>query len=76
MRQTTPNQLPIKSSLQVLMGNIKVIVCVLSAGEGVGAAGVLAQKLAVFVLFGVLLGSQEQHVFTEVRQARDVHWVR
>lgn len=76
MRQKTPNQLPIKSSLQVLMGNIKVIVCVLSAGEGVGTASMLAQKLAVFVLFGILLGSQEQHVFTEVRQARDVHWVR
>lgn len=54
------------------MGNIKVVVCVLSAGEGVGAAGVFAQELAVLVLFGILLGSQEQHVFAEVGQARDV----
>lgn len=75
-RHETNDQLPIKSSLQVLVGNVKVIVCVLPTGEGVGTAGVLAQELAVFVLFGILLGSQEQHVFTEVRQARDVHWVR
>lgn len=60
----------------MLMGNIKVVVCVLSAGEGVGAACMLVQKLAVLVLFGVLLGSQEQHVLAEVGQARDVEWVR
>lgn len=67
---------PIEGSLQVLMGNIKVVVCMLSTGEGVGAAGVFAQKLAVLVLFGILLGSQEQHVLTEVGQARDVDRVR
>lgn len=60
----------------MLVGNIEVVVCVLSAGEGVGAAGVLAQELAVLVLFGVLLGSQEQHVLAEVGQAGDVVRVR
>lgn len=72
----SPNQIPIESSLQVLVGNIEVIVCVLSAGEGVGTASMFAQKLAVLVLFGILLGPQEEHVFTEVCQARDVDWVR
>lgn len=58
------------------MGNIKVVVCVLPAGEGIGAARMFTQKLAVLVFLGVLLGSQEQHVFTEVGQASDVDWVR
>lgn len=48
----------------------------LSTGEGVGAACMFAQKLAVLVLFGILLGSKEKHVLTEVGQARDVDWVR
>lgn len=51
------------------MGYIEVVVGVFSAGEGVGAACVFAQELAVLILLGVLLRSQEQHVFTEVRQA-------
>ena len=58
------------------MGNVKVVVGVLAAGEGVGAAGVLAQKLAVLVLFGILLGAQEEHVLAEVGQARDLQRVR
>lgn len=37
------------------MGHVKVVIGVLSAGEGVGTASVLAQELAVLVLFGVLL---------------------
>lgn len=53
----------------MLMGYIKVVIGVLSTGEGIGAAGVLTQKLAVLVLFGVLLGSQKQHVLTEVGQS-------
>lgn len=51
------------------MGHIKVIVGVLAAGEGVGASRMLAEELAVFVFLGVLLGSQKQHVLTEVGQA-------
>ncbi len=61
--------LPVQSPLQMLMGYIKVVIGVLSTGEGIGAAGVLAQKLTVLVLFGVLLGSQKQHVLTEVGQS-------
>lgn len=68
-------QVPIKSSLQVLMGHIKVIVCMLSTGKSIGAAGMLAEKLAVLIFLGILLCSQEQHVFTKVCQARDVFWV-
>lgn len=36
----------------------------------------LAEELTVLILLGVLLGSQEEHVLTEVSQARDVAWVR
>ena len=58
------------------MGHVKVVVSVLATGEGVGAAGVLAEELAVFVLLGVLLCAQEQHVLTKVGQPRDVRGVR
>ena len=58
------------------MGHVKVIVGVLPTGKSIGAACVLTEELAVFVLLGVLLCPQEQHVLTEVSQARDVHWVR
>lgn len=51
------------------MGYVEVIVGVLAAGEGVGAPCVLAEELAVLVLLGVLLCSQEQHVLTKVCQA-------
>ena len=50
------------------MGHVKVVVGVLATGEGVGAARVLAEELAVFVLLGVLLCAQEQHVLTKVGQ--------
>lgn len=60
----------------MLVGHVKVVVGVLPTGEGVGAARVLTEELAVLVLFGVLLCPQEQHVLTEVRQARDVPGVR
>lgn len=53
----------------MLMGYVKIVICVLSTGEGVGAAGMLAQKLAVLVLFGILLSAQKQHVLTEVGQS-------
>lgn len=59
----------------MLVGHVEVVVGVLAAGEGVGAACVLAQELAVLILLGVLLGSQEEHVLTEVCEARDVRWV-
>jgi hypothetical protein len=36
----------------------------------------LAEELAVFVLLGVLLCAEEQHVLTEVGQPRDVGRVR
>lgn len=58
------------------MRHIKVVVGVFSAGEGIGAAGVLAEKLAVLVLFRVLLSAQEQHVLTEVTEARNVVRIR
>ena len=58
------------------MGHIKVVVGVLSAGEGIGAACVLTQELAVLILLGVLLCPQKQHVFTEVGHAGDVCRVR
>lgn len=58
------------------MGHVKVIVGVFATGEGIGAAGVLAEELAVFVLLGVLLRAKEQHVLTEVGQPRDVSGVR
>lgn len=57
------------------MRHIKVVVSVLSTGEGIGAASMLTQKLAVLIFFRVLLCPQEQHVFTKVRQACDVHRV-
>lgn len=69
-------KVPIKCSLQVLMGNVKVIVGMLSTGKGIGTACVLAEELAVLILLGVLLRSQEQHVLTKVCQARDVRRVR
>lgn len=69
-------KVPIKCSLQVLMGHVKVIVGMLSTGKGIGTACVLAEELAVLILLGVLLRSQEQHVLTKVCQARDVRWVR
>lgn len=67
---------PVQCPLQVLMGHIKVVVGVLSAGEGIGAARVLAQELAVLILLGVLLCPQKQHVFTEVGHAGNVRRVR
>lgn len=51
------------------MGHIKVIVGVLSTCEGIGAACVLAEELAVFVLLRIFFCSQEQHVLTKVSQA-------
>lgn len=39
------------------MGHVEVIVGMLSAGEGIGAACVLTEKLAVLILLGVLLCS-------------------
>lgn len=59
----------------MLVGDVKVIVSVLPTGEGIGAASMFAEVLAVFVLLRVLLRSEEQHVLTEVCQARDVSWV-
>lgn len=56
----------------MLMGYIKVVIGVLSAGESVRAAGVLTQKLAVLILFGILLGAQKQHVLAEVGQAWNI----
>jgi len=67
---------PVERSFQVLVGHVEVVVGVLPTGEGIGAACMLTEELAVFVLLGVLLGPQEQHVLTEVRQARDVPRVR
>lgn len=58
------------------MGHVEVIVGMLSTGEGIGAARVLAEELAVLILLGVFLCSQEQHMLTKVCQARDVCWVR
>lgn len=57
------------------MGHIKIIVGMLSTGKGIGAACMLAEELAVLILLGVLLCSQEQHVLTKVCQARNVWWV-
>lgn len=59
----------------MLVGDVEVVVGVLPTGEGIGAASVFAEVLAVFVLLWVLLRSEEQHVLTEVCQARDVSWV-
>lgn len=58
------------------MGHVKVIVGMLPTGKGIGAARVLTEELTVLILLGVLLCSQEQHVLTEVRETRDVRWVR
>lgn len=58
------------------MGHVKVVVGMLSTGEGIGAACVFTEELAVLVLLWVLLCSQEQHVLTKVRQPRDVRRVR
>lgn len=58
------------------MGHVKVIVGMLATREGIGAACVLTEELAVLILLGVLLCSQEQHVLTKVCQARDVRRVR
>lgn len=41
----------------MLMGYIKIVIGVLSTGEGIRAAGVLTQKLTVLILFGVLLSA-------------------
>lgn len=54
------------------MGHVKVIVGMLSTGEGIGASSMLAEELAVLILLGILLCSQEQHVLTEVCQTRDI----
>ena len=60
-------KVPIQCSLQVLMGHVKVVVGMLSTGKSIGAACVLTEELAVLILLGILLCSQEQHVFTKVR---------
>lgn len=52
-------KVPIKCSLQVLMGHIKVIVGMLSTCKSIGAACVLAEELAVLILLGVLLCSKK-----------------
>lgn len=54
------------------MGHVKVVVGMLAAGKGVGASSMLAEELAVLILLGILLCSQEQHVLTEVSQTRDI----
>ena len=68
--------LPVQCSFQVLMGHVKVIIGVLPTGKGIGAARVLTEELAVLILLGVLLCSQEQHVLAEMRKTRDVPRVR
>lgn len=60
----------------MLMGHIEIVVSMLSAGKGIGAACMLTEELAVLILLWVLFRSQEQHMFTKVCQTWDVHWVR
>ena len=43
-----------------------------TAGEGIEAATVLTEKLAVLIFIRELLCAQEQHVFTEVSQTRQL----
>lgn len=73
---TEKRRVPVKRSFQVLVGDVKVIVGVLPTGECIGATCMLAQVLAVFILLWVLFCSEEQHVLTKVREARDIPWVR
>ena len=56
----------------MLWRHVKVVISVITAGEGVEASSVLAQELAVFVLVRKLLRPEEEHVLAEVGQAGQV----
>ena len=60
----------------MVRGDIKVVVGVITAGKGIEAATMLAEVLAVLILILELVSAQEQHMFTEMSQSREVDWVR
>ena len=60
----------------MLRRHVKVIVCVVTAGESIKAPPVLAQELAVLVLVRELFSPEEQHVLTEVSEPRQVDRIR
>ena len=47
----------------------------IAAGEGIEAATVLTEKLAVLIFIWKLLSAKEQHVFTEMCQTWQLDWV-
>ena len=53
-------------------GHVEVVVGVVTAGEGVEAAAVLTQELAVLVLVREPVRAEEEHVLAEVRQPRQL----
>ena len=57
-------------------GHVEVVVGVVTASEGVEAAAVLTQELAVLVLVREPVRAEEQHVLAEVRQPRQLARVR
>ena len=56
--------------------NIKVKVSMITAGEGIEAASMLTEELAVLVLVREPVRAEEQHVLAEVRQPRQLARVR
>ena len=50
----------------MLWRHVKVVISVITAGEGVETSSVLAQELAVFVLVRKLLRPEEEHVLAEM----------
>ena len=52
------------------MSDVEVKVRVLHISVSIAASTMLAQKLGIRILIGVLLGSEEQHVLQEVSQPR------
>ena len=67
---------PVKSTTKVVRRDIEVVIGVVTAGEGIEAATMLTEELAVLILIRKLLSSQEQHVLTEVGQPRKLLRVR
>ena len=47
----------------------------IAAGESIETSAMLTQEFAVLIFVRELLRAEEEHVFTEVRQPRQVGWV-
>lgn len=53
---------PIQGALQGIVGDLENIICVETAGEGIGVAWILWDVVLVLGLVGVLGGPHEQHM--------------